>query len=84
MTRHHQQFRVRVHREDETFWAEIPELPGCFASGDTLDELSASLAEAIGMYLFDSLDGEGEFAEGEGGKPPVAHSMVVEEMTVCV
>ena len=29
------------------------ELPGCFASGATLDELREALAEAIGLYLWD-------------------------------
>jgi predicted RNase H-like HicB family nuclease len=33
--------------------SQISELPGCFASGGTLDELRDGLAEAIGLYLFD-------------------------------
>ena len=44
---------VRVHFEDGAYWAEVVELPGCFASGDTLDELKDALGEAIGMYLED-------------------------------
>ena len=42
---------VTLHAEDGSFWAEVEELPGCFATGDTLDELSKSLSEAIGMCL---------------------------------
>lgn len=42
---------VRVHREDGTLWAEIPELPGCFASGETDAELVEAIQEAVGLYL---------------------------------
>ncbi len=44
---------VIVHRERESFWSEVTELPGCFASGGTLDELHEALAESIGLYLWD-------------------------------
>jgi predicted RNase H-like HicB family nuclease len=58
---------VVVTRESGTFWSEVDELPGCFASGRTLSELRDALAEAIGMYLWD-LPGvavESELAVGE-------------------
>lgn len=42
---------VNVHFEDGSYWAEVPELPGCFASGDTLDELFSSAREGIRLYL---------------------------------
>jgi predicted RNase H-like HicB family nuclease len=48
---------VRVHEEDGSYWAEVLELPGCFASGDTLDELRAALDEAIRLHRDDPLDG---------------------------
>ncbi len=44
---------VVVTRESGSFWSEVDELPGCFASGRTLSELRDALAEAIGMYLWD-------------------------------
>lgn len=44
-------FTLQVHLEDGHYWAEVAELPGCFASGRDLDELRDALAEAIGMYL---------------------------------
>jgi predicted RNase H-like HicB family nuclease len=41
-----------IHDEDDgTYWAEVKELPGCFASGATLDELQEALIEAIEMCL---------------------------------
>jgi predicted RNase H-like HicB family nuclease len=45
-------YTVRIHQEGlEELWAEVVELPGCFASGDDSDELKQNLAEAIGLYL---------------------------------
>jgi predicted RNase H-like HicB family nuclease len=44
---------VVVHQERGSFWSEVSELPGCFASGRTLDELAEALAEAVGLYLWD-------------------------------
>jgi predicted RNase H-like HicB family nuclease len=51
---------ARIHIEDDSYWADVPELPGCFASGDSLDELFDSLQEGIGLYLA---------GEGERGRP---------------
>lgn len=44
---------ARIHIEDGSYWADVPELPGCFASGDTLDELFESLQEGVALYLAD-------------------------------
>ena len=44
---------VVVHQDREGFWSEVPELPGCFASGRTLGELEEALTEAVGLYLGD-------------------------------
>jgi predicted RNase H-like HicB family nuclease len=44
---------VVVHQERGSHWAEIRELPGCLASGRTLEELREAVAEAIGLYLWD-------------------------------
>jgi len=44
---------VVVHSERGGFWSEVCELPGCFASGGTLEELHEALAESIGLYLWD-------------------------------
>jgi predicted RNase H-like HicB family nuclease len=48
------EYTVRVHHATEPdphYWAEVSELPGCFATGFTLDELRESLTEAIALYL---------------------------------
>jgi predicted RNase H-like HicB family nuclease len=53
---------VDVHQEDGSYWAEVRELPGCFASGDTTAELIESVEEAVALYL----------APPEGEPPSVA------------
>jgi predicted RNase H-like HicB family nuclease len=48
------EYVVRVHEEpDGSLWAEVVDLPGCFASGDTLDELRDAVGEAIRLYRSD-------------------------------
>jgi predicted RNase H-like HicB family nuclease len=51
---------ARIHIEQGSYWADVPELPGCFASGDTLDELFESLREGVALHLAD---------QGERGAP---------------
>ena len=55
------EYTARIHHEDGTYWAEVPQLPGVFASGDTLDELLEGLQEAVALYL-----GDGEHAASRG------------------
>ncbi|OJU84822.1 MAG: hypothetical protein BGO11_03105 [Solirubrobacterales bacterium 70-9] len=40
-----------IHAEDDAYWAEVKELPGCFAAGETLDELFEALREGISLCL---------------------------------
>jgi predicted RNase H-like HicB family nuclease len=42
---------IQMHIEGDAYWAEVHELPGCFAAGSTLDELFASLREGVSLYL---------------------------------
>lgn len=45
------EYRVFVHQEDDSYWAEVEGLPGCIASGRDLDELREAIVEAITLYL---------------------------------
>jgi predicted RNase H-like HicB family nuclease len=49
------ELEVIVHHDSETkgFWAEVVQLPGCFAAGHTRAELEEALKEAISLYLQD-------------------------------
>jgi predicted RNase H-like HicB family nuclease len=52
------EYTANVHEEDDgTYWAEVSELPGCFASGHNLEELKEALVEAIQMCLPDLENG---------------------------
>lgn len=43
---------VLIHDDGaDGVWAEVKELPGCFASGVDLEELREALEDAIGLYL---------------------------------
>jgi len=42
-----------IRLEEGSYWADVRELPGCFASGNTLDELFDSLLEGVRLYLDD-------------------------------
>ena len=45
-------YRALVHPEEEGgYWAEVPDLPGCFTQGVTLDEIYHNLAEAVATHL---------------------------------
>lgn len=60
-------YTLEIHHEPGYgYEAEVKELPGCFASGDTMEELYECLGEAIGLYL--STEGKTvrvEVAEGQ-------------------
>lgn len=45
------EFHLTVHFENDQIWAEVDDLPGCFAAGRNMEELQEALAEAIGFYL---------------------------------
>jgi len=45
-------YRALVHPEEQGgYWAEVPDLPGCFTQGDTLDEIYQNLVEAVASHL---------------------------------
>ena len=48
-----------VHEAEEGgFWAEVPAIPGCATQGDTMEELTRNLHEAIeGSLSVDSAKG---------------------------
>jgi predicted RNase H-like HicB family nuclease len=46
------ELRAVVHRAGEGgFWAEVPDIPGCITEGDTWDELTQNLREAVAGCL---------------------------------
>lgn len=41
-----------IHEAEEGgYWAEVPALPGCVTQGETMEEVTANLREAIEGWL---------------------------------
>ncbi|MET3930472.1 putative RNase H-like HicB family nuclease [Lysobacter sp. OAE881] len=51
-------YPIAIEHGDEThaFGVVVPDLPGCFSAGDTLEEAIVNAAEAISLWLEDALD----------------------------
>lgn len=53
---------IEIGNDQNAYGVVVPDLPGCFSAGDTLDEAIANAEEAILLYLEDAVD--------EGRAPP--------------
>ena len=41
-----------IHEAEEGgYWAEVPALPGCVSQGETLEDVTSNIREAIEAYL---------------------------------
>jgi predicted RNase H-like HicB family nuclease len=54
-----------IHQAEEGgYWAEVPALPGCVTQGETVEEVTSNLREAVQGWL--SVDGtEAKVAEND-------------------
>lgn len=51
-------YPLLIHQENESaFGVTVPDIPGCFSAGDTLDEALENAAEAIDSHLSILFDG---------------------------
>jgi len=78
MSEHEYIVKVHVEDESEMLWAEVLDLPGCFASGENLETLLEALEEAISLYLLDEPGGVAL------SPPPTPQHLEVGEMRVKV
>ena len=45
-------YTVKIHPAAEGgYWAEVPALPGCFTQGDSLEEVTGNVREAMECHL---------------------------------
>lgn len=56
-------YTIIVHKEDEGLWAECPELEGCFAQANDIDELKQLMRNSIYLYFNNDIKVEPEYAE---------------------
>jgi predicted RNase H-like HicB family nuclease len=75
------QLTVRIRQEDDGYWADVEQLPRCFASGSSLDELAEALSEAIQLYTQDEDD---VLVGPDGNDAPDRPAMQIDEMKVLV
>ncbi len=46
------EYTIIIHKAEEGgFWAEVPALPGCFSQGETVEETSANIKEAVELHI---------------------------------
>ena len=51
------QIQAIIHKAEESgYWAEVPALPGCVSQGETMDEVTTNIREAIQGCLSVSVD----------------------------
>jgi len=67
-------YLVVIERGDGNYGAWAPDLPGCVAVGDTIEETEREMREAIEFHL------EGLRAEGEPVPKPAAVAATVVEI----
>lgn len=57
--------KVIVHEvEGGGYWAEVPGIPGCATQGDTMEELTKNLCEAVEGCLTVDCDPQREMCKG--------------------
>ena len=47
-------FPAVFHEEDDRYWVEFPDIPGCFSQGETLEEAYRMAGEALALALDDN------------------------------
>lgn len=49
-------YQMKIHKEAGQYWAEFPDLPGCFTEAKTKEALQDSAREALSLYLEEARD----------------------------
>ncbi len=44
------------HKENDTYWIEFPDLPGCFSDGDTVEQAMSNAKEALSIHCVSLLE----------------------------
>jgi predicted RNase H-like HicB family nuclease len=65
-------YAVVIEKAGENYGAYVPDLPGCIATGATIDEAESNIREAIEMHI------NGMLEDGLPIPPGLAHARYVE------
>lgn len=71
------EYTVVVHEEGGSYWVEVPALPGCTTTGDTVHEALKNAQEAIESHII-ALREDGQVVPTENNK------MVIGKVKVAV
>lgn len=75
------QFKVLIEQdEDGIYVASVPELPGCYTQGKTLEEVRKRIKEVIALVLDDDEELKKEKLATQ--QKPHSHFFGIEEITV--
>lgn len=44
-------YHFKIHKESDGFWAQCMELSGCITQGDSIEELTKNMEEALNLYM---------------------------------
>ena len=58
-------FSVVIEKDIDCYFASCPELQGCYTQGDTYEEVSANIKDAIRLHIEDRLEGNEEIPQPE-------------------
>lgn len=45
-----------IYKEDGSYWAEFPDLEGCYSDGNTMEEIAFNLQESLSAYMASLID----------------------------
>jgi predicted RNase H-like HicB family nuclease len=65
-------YAIVIERADSNFSAYVPDLPGCVAAGDTVEDVETEISEAIRLHI------EGLLEDGLPVPQPTAIAEYVE------
>lgn len=51
------------HFEEDSYWVEFPDLPGCFSDGDTPEEALSNAQESMALYLEPDADSAPDYPQ---------------------
>lgn len=52
-------FLIIIERSESNYSAYVPDLPGCIATGETLEELKENMRQAITMHIEGIVEDQG-------------------------
>lgn len=73
---HAYRFSVVIEKDRDGFFAFCPELQGCYTQGDTYEEVSDNIKDAIRLHVEDRLE--------DGEEIPQSESVSLTSMEVAV